>query len=53
MSSRPFYNNEGRDHAKGEANFEARAHNPSRRRNSSRAGTFSGGKRIGEHDTYG
>ena len=32
MSSRPFHNNEGCDHATGEASFEARAHNQSRRR---------------------
>jgi hypothetical protein len=46
MSSRPFHNNEGCDHAKGEASFEARAHNQSRRRNGtrySRTGTFAGG----------
>ena len=32
MSSRPFLNNEGCDHATGEASFEARARNQSRRR---------------------
>ena len=55
MSSRPFHNNEGRDHAKGEASFEARAHSQSRRRNGtrySRTGTFAGGERIREHDIH-
>ena len=56
MSSRPFHNNEGRDHATGEASFEARARNQSRRRHGtrySRTGTFAGGQRIGKHDTHG
>ena len=55
VSSRPFHNNEGCDHAKGEASFEARARDQSRRNGTrySRTGTFAGGRRIREYDPHG
>src|SRR6186713_2790692 len=46
----------GCDYAKSEASCEARAHNPSRRRDGARCGwtgSFADGGRISIHDTHG